>query len=170
VDVRLARRGRLWHTVAGAALVAVVAVGATIQGGLLGPEFRGNGGAGVSGVQFNTIQNVSWRSWTVTSVHFADSPTTRTVLYGRPLQLSLRRGPVAGKLGPRLVSVVVAPGQEVSVGLSNASRTCHAPSSDLQRVNRSVFSHEIPIPVVIAVQTPFGTKNVSVGPFDLQQC
>ncbi len=172
--LQLARLGQPWHLAAGAVLVAVVAFGATIQGGILGPQFHMVGAAGINGAQFDSIQNVSWRTWTVTSVHFADRPSTRAVLDGRTLELSLHQGPLTGKVGPGLASLVVGPGQQFSVRLSGASRVCHYPlsstSGNVQRYVRSLLSRQIPIPVEITVETPFGTKRISVGPFDLQRC
>jgi hypothetical protein len=155
-------------------LVAVVAFGATIQSGILAPQFHSVGDAGINGAQFDSVQNTSWRSWTVTSVHFADRRSTQAILDGRTLELSLHQGPLTGDLGPGLASLVVAPGHQFSVRLSNASRVCHYPlsstSGDVQRYVRSLLSHQLPIPVVITVETPFGTKNISVGPFALQKC
>ena len=150
--------------------MAVVAFGATIQGGILGPQFHTVGQAGIKGAQVDSVQNVSWRTWTVTSVHFADRPSTRAVLNGRTLELTLHQGPITGKVGPGLASLVIGPGQQFSVRLSGASRVCHAPLRDLQGYASLALSHQIPIPVVITVDTPFGTKNVSVGPFALQRC
>jgi len=171
---RLAHRGRPWHLAAGAVLVAVVAFGATIQGGILAPQFHTVGGAGVNGVQFASVQNTSWRSWTVTSVHFADRLSTRTMLDGRTLELSLHQGRTVPRIGPDSASLVVGPGQQFSVGLSNASRVCHYPlpvgARNVQRQERLSLSYQVPIPVAITVETPFGPRSVSVGHFDLQRC
>jgi len=171
VSGQLAHHGRQWQFAAGAVLVAVVAFGATIQSGILAPQFHTVGGAGINGVQFESVQNTSWRSWTVTSVHFADRPSTRTMLDGRTLELSLHQGRIVPRIGPDSTSLVVGPGQQFSVGLSNASRVCHYPlrvfARDLQRQQRLAL---IPIPVVITVATPFGPRGISVGHFDLQRC
>ncbi len=171
---QLALHRRQWHLAAGAVLVAVVAFGATIQGGILAPQFHTVGGAGINGVQFESVQNTSWRSWTVTGVHFADRPSTRTILDGRTLELSLHQGRIVPRIGPESASLVVGPGKQFSVGLSNASRVCHYPlaggAGDLQRQERLLLSHQIPIPVVITVETVFGPRSISVGPFDLQRC
>lgn len=57
-------------------VAAVVGLGSLAQAGVLAPQFRNTGGgsgepnlpAGASHVGFQVLQNVSWRSWTITSV------------------------------------------------------------------------------------------------------
>ncbi|MDA8358391.1 MAG: hypothetical protein M0Z95_19355 [Actinomycetota bacterium] len=155
--MRGAEPWRRWGTALGAILIAVTLLGATVQAGLLAPQFRSTSGGGTaSGVTFENIENVSWRSWTITGVHLANPRVTRALLGGRIAGVSLHRGraPSPFHLGLALRRLVVAPGQQFSVELANVRGVC---TSSRRRSSLSTPMH---ISVVVSLSTPFGNRQV----------
>ena len=174
---RIGRRARM---AAAGALLAVSLVATLSQGGLLVPKFDANSGGGTGtytgsgggtggsySTSSNLVQNVSWRSWTVTGVHLTDIgsavPTDVKVI-----QVGVRRtdyqlgvhGP--GRSLPRLT---VAPGQEFDVVLVEKQDDCPAPppihtEAQAQRWLNSPRQHMHSIPAAITVKTPLGTRSV----------
>lgn len=154
--MRWAHPWRRWGIVGGAILIAVTLLGATVQAGLLAPQFRSPSGGGTGSVTFETIQNVSWRSWTITSVHLANPPVRRALLGGRIAQVSLHRGPAHSPfgLGPALSRLVVGPGQQFTLELANLRGVCTSSR------RRSSSSTPIRTSVVLTVSTPFGNRQL----------
>lgn len=151
---------RLW-LVAGLA-VALVALGGSIQAGLLAPQFRLlPGEEGVDNAWFDTIQNVSWRTWTITGVHLANGASSALVS-GRVIRLSLHDGqaPADGRVGPALSRLVVGPGHEFNLKLTNFGVTCKVP---LHQLESPSFVSRLPSAVVLSavieVATPFGVRG-----------
>ena len=159
--MRWAHLWRRWGIVGGAMLIAVTLLGATVQAGLLAPQFRSfSGGGTASGVTFENIENVSWRSWTITGVHLANPPVRSGLLGGRIAQASLHRSPAPSPfhLGPALSRLVVEPGQQFTLELANSRGMCTSSR------RRSSSSTPMRTSVVVTVSTPFGNRQL-VEPF-----
>jgi hypothetical protein len=163
-----------WWLVTGV-LVAVAAFGGAIQAGLLAPQFRLAGDEEVGGSQFTTIQNVSWRAWNITDVHFANGMSTALVA-GHLVRLSLHEGPAPtdGRVGPGLTSLVVSPGKEFNLRLSNSSVVCHITLRRVQPGNIPSYVETHPpasvsVSAAVAVSTPFGTRDTDYQ-FGVSQC
>ena len=164
----LARLGRSWYVAAAAALVAVTAFGATIQAGVLAPQFHTTGGSGTGGTQLVSFQNDSWRSWTITRVHFPNRSSASARVEGRTMRLTLHEGPIVpphGQLGPGLARLSIGPGEQFSVGLSNSDQTC--PYNP--RRGEPPFPDMIEVRADFTVSTPFGLRDVGVR-FSVQRC
>jgi hypothetical protein len=147
---------------AAVALVGFTLFGALVQSGILAPNFRqlGTGGQlGTASVTGN-LENVSWRSWTMTGIHLAD-PRSPVVL---PDKSTVAIGPVylglpwltGGKLArPAVFPLLVKPGQQVFVTLVKRHvKNCGQPT------NLVVHPDEYNVPVDLAFSTPIGTKSV----------
>jgi hypothetical protein len=164
---------RHWRTPAVVALLAVTALSATIEAGVLLPKFRlsgggaGGGSTGSSSSYSNAIQNVSLRSWTVTGVHLVDSRSTLELPDVTIVQLSLQRFqfPTLGT-GPSrpLHRLTVGPGQTFTVNLVDKQRDCpptpnfHT-EADAARYFSSSANHQHSVPAAFTVATPLGTKT-----------
>jgi hypothetical protein len=153
--MRWAHPLRYWGVAVGAILIAVTLLGATVQAGLLAPQFRNPSGGGTDSVTFENIQNVSWRSWTITGVHLANPRVSRALLGGHIVQVSLHRTPASSPfhLGPALPRLVVDPGQQFTLALADVRGVCTAS-------RRRMSSTPIRISVVVTVSTPFGNRQV----------
>jgi hypothetical protein len=137
-------------------LIAVTLLGATVQAGLLAPQFRIPSGGGTESVTFENIQNVSWRSWTITGVHLANPRVSRALLGGHIAQVSLHRIPASSPfhLGPALPRLVVEPGQQFTLALVGVRGMC---TSSRRRMSTTPIS----ISAVLTVSTPFGNRPVA---------
>jgi hypothetical protein len=163
---------RHWRIAAVLALLAVTALSATIEAGVLVPKFRpsGNGiSGGSTGSSYsNVIQNVSLRSWTVTDVHLVDSRSTNELPNVTIVKLSLEDGqfPTLSTRLPRpLHRVTVGPGQTFTVNLVDKQRDCpplpkfHT-GADAERYFSSPADHQYNVPAAFTVATPLGTKTI----------
>jgi hypothetical protein len=150
------------HLAITSALVALTLFGALVQSGILAPNFRqlGTGGQlGTASVTGN-LENVSWRSWTMTGIHLTD-PRSPVVL---PDKSTVTIGPVylgqpwitGGKLArPGAFPLVVRPGQQVFVTLVRAHlKNCGQPT------NSVVHPDGYNVPIDLAFSTPIGTRTV----------
>lgn len=163
------RPGRPSYVAGAVALVAVTVFAATIQGGVLAPKFDtfggGTGGDAHVANYYNDFQNASWRPWTITGVHLADSGPTQARDDGQGIALSVRRG--SDGQGPALQRLTVGPGQKFTVDLVERRQICHFPrgyrtSAQVVQYNLSRIEHQPRIATVIAVATPFGTRTIDV--------
>ena len=159
------RFGRGWGVAAAATFLAVVIFGALSQGGLLTPQFRGNGGGVSGGSISNTLQNVSWRPWTVTGIHLADKKSTLALRDVKVVRLSLYPVSDSPYSGPPVRRLTVAPGQTFSVNLEEKLSDCPpvppiATTAQMNQYLTSPANHEHDIPAVITVATPLGTRTI----------
>jgi hypothetical protein len=163
---------RQWWLVTGL-LVAVVAFGGAIQAGVLAPQFRLAGYEGVDGSQFTTIQNVSWRAWTITDVHL-DNGTSTALVAGHVVRLSLHDGPAPtnGRVGPALTHLVVGPGQDFNLRLSDSMVTCqlHVAPRNMPSYIETHPQTSVGVPAAVAISTPFGTRDTDFNQFGVSQC
>jgi hypothetical protein len=169
----LKRFGHHWRTAGLVALLAVTALSATIEAGVLVPKFRPDGGGDGSGGSMgsaysNVIQNVSLRPWTVTGVHLVDRRSSLELPNVTIVQLSLQHGPSrplgTGLLRP-LHRLTVGPGQQFTVNLVDKERDCpktptFQDSAEFARYVNSPANHQHSVPVAVTVATPLGTKTI----------
>jgi hypothetical protein len=160
--------------VAAGALVAISLFAALSQGGFLVPKFRtdggGSGGGGGYSLSINQIQNVSWRSWTVTGAQLTDTGSA-TPSDVKVSQVGLRRNefqPGFNGPGRSLRRLTVAPGQEFDVVLVEKQDDCSLPPpittlAQAQRYEHSRQNHEHTIPAVFTVATPLGTRSIATS-------
>jgi hypothetical protein len=155
---------------AGLALVAVTAFCGLIQAGVIAPQFRSVGGAGIGDSQFQNIENVSWQSWTITSLHLAESGSARARFDGRLVVLSLHQGttPPDGRVGQALGRLTVPPGRQFNVRLSNSQTVCKLPVSSMG-LEQVAPPAQIRVSAVIEVATPFGTRDMQYQ-FGIARC
>jgi hypothetical protein len=151
----------------------VVAFGGAIQAGILAPQFRSAGGESVGGSQFTTIQNVSWRAWTINDVHL-DNGTSSALVAGHVIRLSLHEGPAPtdGRVGPALTRLVVGPGEDFNLQLSGSNVTCHIHVEPRNFLNY-VETHPpatVSVSAAVAVSTPFGVRATDFNQFGVSQC
>jgi hypothetical protein len=159
------RFGRGWLVAASVAFLAVVIFGAMSQGGFLAPRFRNNGGGVSGGSISNSLQNVSWRSWTITGIHLADKKSTLALRDVKVVRLSLYPGSGLPYGGASLRRLTVGPGQTFSVNLVERQSDCSPPppianESQMNRYLSSPANHEHDIPADITVATPLGTRTI----------
>ena len=162
------RFGRGWRVASAVAFLAVVIFGALSQGGLLVPQFRNNGGGVSGGSISNSLQNVSWRSWTVTGIHLADKKSTLALRDVKVVRLSLYPG--AGPLysGAPVRRLTVGPGQTFSVNLVERQSDC-SPPPNITNIAQSIqyasspANHEQDVPAAITVSTPLGVRTIGTS-------
>lgn len=158
-------------SVAGLALLAVTALAGVIQAGIVAPQFRTIGGAGIGDATFASIENDSWRSWTITGLHLSASASTRARVAGRVVVLSLHEGPIPpdGRVGPPLRHLEVGPGQQFNLRLSNSRSVCRMPGRPPGSLESLAPPPEIGIFTVIEVATPFGARDLEYE-FAISRC
>jgi hypothetical protein len=159
------RFGRGWRVAASVVFLTVVIFGALSQGGFLTPRFRDSGGGVAGGSITNSIQNVSWRSWTVTGVHLANKESTLRLRDLRIVRLSLYRGPATPYSGAPVPRLTVGPGQVFTVDLVEKLDDCSPPpnlktAAATDRYFSSPENHVTDVPAVVTVSTPLGTRTV----------
>jgi len=167
VATRQRRHGRAWYMATAGVLLVVAVFAATIQGGVLAPKFEpSGGGTGLSesnGSAYLVLQNVSWRSWTITGIRFATDQSPRVLASVRTGVLSVHRG--GRGQGPAVATLTVGPGQTFSVDLVQRHRVCPEPGANLttaqfERFAATVDNNRKNILALISVVTPFGTRTV----------
>lgn len=148
--------------VGGLALLAVTALAGIIQAGIVAPQFRSVGGAGIGNAQFQSIENDSWRSWTITGLYLSDIGSTRARVAGRLVVLTLHEGPIrpSGREGPALTSLEVGPGRQFNLRLSNSMSVCKLPSGSQGLREPLPPPPEVGISAVVEIATPFGTRDM----------
>lgn len=165
---------RHWRIAAVVALLAVTALSAAIEAGVVLPKFRlsgtgdSGGSTGSPSSYSNVIQNVSLRSWTVTGVHLVDSRSTLELPNVTIVQLSLQHDPSPTlSTGPSrpLHRLTVGPGQTFTVNLVDKQRDCppvpnfHT-ATDAEHYFSSSANHQHSVPAALTVATPLGTKTI----------
>lgn len=164
---RQRRQGRAWHTAAAGVLLAVAVFAAVVQGGVLAPKFEPSGsGTALSasnGSTYLVLQNVSWRSWTISGVGFATDQSPKVLASVRTGALSVHRG--RSGTGPAIAGLTVEPGQTFSVDLVQRHRVCPEPGANLttaqfERFAQTVNNNRKNVLALISVVTPFGTRTV----------
>ncbi len=110
-----------------AVAIAAVGVGGLCRAGVLAPQFKNAGGGvgqgsfprGAVHVGWTVLRNVSWRSWTITSLDVPDKPGRDIVAFVKPAAAStpLPDQLMTSAADPTLtrLPLVVAPGREVVV-------------------------------------------------------
>ena len=165
--------GRHWRTAGVLALLAVTALSATIEAGVLLPKFRTDGGGGGSesslGSSYsNVIENVSLRPWTVTGVHLVDRRSTLELPHVTIVQLGLQQSafpPLSTGLFRPLHRLTVGPGQQFMVTLVDRQRDCpkvpiFQNPAEATRFFSSSAHHQHSVPAAFTVATPLGTKTI----------
>jgi hypothetical protein len=135
------------------------------QGGFLAPRFRDAGGGVSGGSISNLLQNVSWRSWTVTGIHLADTKSTLALRDVKIIRLSLYGAPDLPYSTPPVKRLTVGPGQSFSATLVEKQTDCPPPGhiwteAQMDQYLNSSKSHELTVPADIAVATPLGTRTL----------
>jgi hypothetical protein len=159
------RLGRRWRVAAAVAFLVVIVFGALSQGGVLAPQFRVSGGGVSGGSISNSLQNVSWRSWTVTGIHLADRRSALALRDLKIIRLSLYKQSDLPYSEPPVQRLTVGPGQIFSVNLLEKLKGCSSPPNitSVTAMDRYLISpknHETDIPAIITVTTPLGTRTV----------
>jgi|SRR5579862_9607641 len=154
---------RLW--LVGGVLMALAVLAGSIQAGLLAPQLRSAGEQGVDNAWFETIQNVSWRTWTITDVHLKSGASTARIA-GRVVRLTLHNGraPLDGRVGPSLTRLVVSPGHDFDLRLSNAGIGCRVPLGQAFMPPAPTFVY-----AVVSLATPFGSRDIQYR-FAVNRC
>jgi hypothetical protein len=160
-------------------LFVVVALGATMQTGVLIPKFRDEGergtmGGGSSEVYANTVENQSLRSWTITGLEL---PAGKTVSMpdGSTVHIGgIYRGTVpnpafhgnAPAYSPSLTSgrrqqlpLSIGPGQELTVTLVQKGAPACRPVIMPRDPRHWPPPHKLP--AAIAIGTPIGSRTVA---------
>ena len=163
---------RLLHASGVVGLLVVTIFGALSQAGILVPRFRlsgtGGGETSASTVVSNTLENVSPRSWKVTSIHLTNQGSTLTLPDVHIIRLGLQRQdpePSANFPGTMQQRLTVAPGQYFNANLVEKQSDCpsqvtvHSQAEAL-RLAKSARNHQHSIPAVLTVSTPLGTRTV----------
>jgi hypothetical protein len=159
------RIGRRWRVAAAVAFLAVTIFGALSQGGFLVPKFYASGGGVSGGSIFNTLQNVSWRSWTVTGIQLADKRAESSLRDVKIVRLSLYNESQFPYSEPPVHRLTVGPSQTFSVDLVEKITGCSPPPpvttvAAMDRYLSSPKNHPHDIPAVVTVSTPLGTRTI----------
>jgi len=147
-----------WRVAIAAVFLVVTTIGAAVQAGVLAPQFRSfSGGGRGNDVTFKNVENVSWRTWTITGLHLAGHHARRAAVDGHLIDASLHMAQpaTAFRLAPALSRVVVEPGHQFTVALTNLRGACAS-----TRRGSMVSLTPIPISVALTVSTPFGKREV----------
>jgi hypothetical protein len=158
-------------------LVAVSLLATLSESGVIVPSFHSSGSGGGSGIvrggttsttATNLIENVSFRSWTVTGIRLAHtgSPPHLSDVMILGLHLELVNDSSDGNaLGPPVRRLRVGPGQGFDAVLTE--KQDHCPSLPLPLTvaqidyYRNNPIHPRTIPAVYTVATPLGTRTIA---------
>jgi hypothetical protein len=152
------RTGLLW--LGAGLLLAVVTFGGAIQAGFLAPQLHVAGEESIGRAQFQTIQNISWRSWNITDAHLANGASSALVA-GHVVRLTLHEGPAPtnGRVGPPSKHLVVGPGDEFNLRLTDSLISCRFPLRDLESGGFPSEPSPVGLSAEVAISTPFGVRN-----------
>ena len=178
MPTRPVRRIRHRPPLAALGLIPVTVLAATLQAGVLAPQFHQTVGGGPAPAEAVTLENTSWRSWHLTGVVIAGRDSDHAVIDGRLVRLSLRAGSLVGAGGTRRRSPAVldvAPGRQFTVRLANADPGCSLPAAVLRERRRmAAYEQErlhlqTPVTALVNVDTAFGPRALTV-PFRVSPC
>jgi hypothetical protein len=154
---------RHWNMATAAILVAVTFFSALVQSGILAPDLhllstgRTFGSQYVGSYQGN-IQNLSWRSWTITGVQMAAGkpsvilPDRSVITVGRVYR-GVPQPFTNTSAHPAVLPLSVGPGQQITVTLVQKDlRICRP-------VNQQFQQDLYDIPVDLVFSTPFGSRD-----------
>jgi hypothetical protein len=152
--------GRHWHLAMAVTLVAATLLGALVQSGSLAPDFHVNS----TGPEYAHLQNISWRSWTITSAQLANakhpivlpdrSIISRVLVYpGVPQNLT------SALEHPAKFPLSVGRGQQITVTLLQEHQK-QCPSAFDYPLNEIPQQDTYEIPVDLVFATPLGARTL----------
>jgi hypothetical protein len=156
----------------GALLLLFTLFAALVQSGAITPKLVSPGSGTVGDNIYSvTVENVSWRNWTITRVHLADGPKSKELPDGSTLELGdLYRGqPLAmySAWAEQRISTPVSlgKGKTFTVAFTRIHEPACKPAS--QQTKEEVETYEaqvtkltVDVPVTLVVTTPLGSRNV----------
>jgi hypothetical protein len=154
-----------------ALLFAILVFGALVQGGVLAPHLtggapEGGGPAPPGNYTYSSVNNESWRAWTVTDIHLGDGRDTESFAGGGTLRLTLYpNGLAASQQADPVDEVTVEPGQQFGIGVDLEHRYCTQVippgTRDPQQYAQERPFQETGVPIFLAVATPLGTRTIT---------
>jgi hypothetical protein len=143
-------------------LLAVTVFGATIQGGLLAPNFHNEGTGYHGNVRYiGALENVSWRSWTISDPRLAGGRREAPFEKDRSVvALMYRSGSFDGS-GPAVRHLDLHPGQTVMLRVEVDGGGCmpaYTFTGTFARLASPQPRH--PVTVEATVTTPLGSRTI----------
>ena len=158
--------GRHWHIATAVILVAVTFFSAFVQSGILAPDLHLLGtnrpfDSQYVGSYAGNIQNLSWRSWTITGVRMASGkpslilPDRSVITIGRVYSGAPQ--PFTNRPAhPAVLPFRVGPGQQITVTLVQKDLKICGPVNPNVQFQQDQYD----IPIDLVFSTPFGSRNV----------
>jgi hypothetical protein len=142
----------------GAALLLVVVFGALVQSGVLAPVFWRSGVSSGPLYSSESINNGSWRAWSVTA-SFASGGSEESLASLGTLRVNLfASGYLAVKDSKPMHQITVGAGGQFGIGINLERRSCYVESLPAGKVINEINAE---IPVLLNVSTPLGTRTIT---------